>query len=77
MKPISIVTIEKEFNSKFVVTKNPYSDTRFVRFPSSFGTGPDNALMPRDLICPKRESVRLNAKNSKVICVHLISRNHD
>jgi hypothetical protein len=73
MKPISIVTIEKEFNSKFVVTKNPYSDTRLVRFPSSFGTGPDNALMPRDLICPKRESVRLNAKNSKVIRVHFMS----
>jgi hypothetical protein len=67
MKPISVVTIEKEFNSKFVVTKNPYSDTRLVRFPSSFGTGPDNALMPRDLICSTRESVRLNARNCKVL----------
>jgi hypothetical protein len=23
-----------------------HSDLRFVRFPSSFGRGPDNALMP-------------------------------
>jgi hypothetical protein len=68
MKPISIVTIQTEFNSKFVVTKkNPYSDIRLVRFPSSFGRGPDKALMPRDLVCSKRKSVRLDAKNCKVI----------
>ena len=28
----------------------PYRDTRFARFPSSFGTDPDNALMPKLLV---------------------------
>jgi len=26
-------------------------DTRFARFPSSFGTDPDNALMPKLMYC--------------------------
>ena len=40
--------------STFFTTNNmiggSYSDTRLVRFPSSFGIGPDNALMPTVLV---------------------------
>lgn len=41
----------------------PYSDTRFVRFPSSFGTDPDNALMPKLLVC-SRQSLRFYVKQN-------------
>lgn len=36
-----------------------YSDTRLTRFPSSFGIGPDNALMPTVLVIYKEKNVRL------------------
>lgn len=34
-----------------------YSDKRLVRFPSSFGTGPDSALMPTVLVISKEKNV--------------------
>jgi len=36
-----------------------YSDKRLVRFPSSFGTGPDSALIPTVLVIFKEKNVRL------------------
>lgn len=38
--------------NKIMTVRNyiPYNDMRFVRFPSSFGTDPDNVLMPRLLV---------------------------
>jgi hypothetical protein len=33
-----------------------YSDKRLVRFPSSFGTGPDSALMPTVLVILRKRT---------------------
>ena len=36
-----------------------YSDKRLVRFPSSFGTGPDSALIPTVLVIFMENKVKM------------------
>jgi hypothetical protein len=47
-----------------------YSDTRFVRLPSSLGIGPDNALMPTVLLIFKEKECRIGveSKTRKLKC---------
>ncbi len=38
-----------------IMEYSSYSDTRFVRLPSSFGIGPDNELMRNVLVCSREK----------------------
>jgi hypothetical protein len=37
---------------------------RVVRFPSSFGTDPDNALMPKFLVFSREKNLRFDVKQN-------------
>ena len=46
-----VETFTKNMKKRHATMKDiSYRNVRFTRFPSSFGTGPDNALPQRDLV---------------------------